>query len=318
MPELYPPIEQYADGFLEVGDGQRIYWQQSGNPDGRPAVVLHGGPGSNSTPGLRRSFNPAKYRIIQFDQRGCGQSTPDAADPTTSLETNTTWHLLADIEALREHLGISKWLVFGASWGATLGFLYAEQHPERTTALVLVAVTSGRRREIDWMARGGVADFYPEQWEQFLAVIQPADRVDPLAAYNRMLNDPDAAVRQQAADAWVTWESSYLTLEPEEPFSGAFADPRYRYRFARVVTHYWSHDCWLEDDQIVRDADKLKDIPGAMVHGRLDLGGPLITAWEMHRRWPRAELTVVGTGGHSGGGGMSQALVAAVDRFADG
>ena len=318
VPELYPPIEPYDQGMLDVGDGQQIHWSTSGNPDGRPAVLLHGGPGSESRPGIRRAFNPDAYRIIQFDQRGCGLSTPDAADPETSLEANTTWHLLADIERLREHLQVERWVVFGASWGAALGILYAETHPDRTAALILVAVTAGRRREIDWMARGGVADFFPEQWERFLSVIPESEQADPLAAYDRMLNDPDAAIRQRAADAWVTWETSYLTLNQEEPFSGRFADPRYRYRFARVVTHYWSHDCWLEDDQLLRGAGRLADIPGAMVHGRLDLGGPLLTAWELKERWPGGELTVIDTAGHSDGPGMTEAMVAAVDRFAAG
>lgn len=316
MPDLYPPIEPYADGFLEVTDGQRIYWMTSGNPQGTPAVVLHGGPGSGSTPGLRRSFDPERYRVVQVDQRGCGRSTPDAGDPGTSLEANTTWHLIDDIERLREHLGVDRWVVFGASWGSTLGIAYAERHPDRVIALILVAVTAGRRREVDWMARGGVADFFPREWEAFISLLPEEERSDPVRAYDRMLNDPDARVRQQAADAWTTWESSYLTLNQQEPFSGRFADPMYRYRFARVVTHYWSHDCWLRGDQLLDEMGTLADIPGAMVHGRLDLGGPLITAWEVKQRWPRGELTIIDTAGHSDGPGMTEAVVVAVDRFA--
>ncbi len=313
----YREIEPYDHGMLDVGDGNRIYWETCGDPEGKPAVVFHGGPGSGCSPGMRRAFDPDAYRIVLFDQRGSGRSTPHAADPDTDLGTNTTWHLLRDIELLREHLGIDRWLVFGGSWGATLAILYAEQHPDRVSELVLAAVTNTRRWEVDWMYRGGVAPLLPVQWERFRAGVPEADRDgDLLDAYRRLVNDPDADVRRQAADEWCRWELSYIADEPEEdPFIGRFADPRYRLCFARVVTHYFSHDAWLEDGQLLRDAARLADIPGVMIHGRLDLGSPLRTAWEMERAWARGELVIVGGAGHSGSA-MDRELVRATDRFA--
>ncbi|MGD9933732.1 MAG: prolyl aminopeptidase [Dehalococcoidia bacterium] len=315
---LYPPIEPYTHGMLDVGDGQRISFEECGNPDGRPAVVLHGGPGSGCTPFQRRFFNPARYRVVLFDQRGCGRSTPHAGDPRTSLEVNTTWHLLGDIERLREHLGIERWLVFGGSWGATLGLLYAETYPVRVSALVLGGVTTTRRREVDWLFRGGVAPLFPEQWAALLdGIPPPMDRSDPVEAYARLLEDSDAAIREQAALNWCRWESVSISATPGPPLAARFKDPAYRMAFARIVTHYFRHTAWLEEGQVLRDAGRLAGIPGAMVHGRLDLQAPLLTAWELSRAWPDGELVVVDNAGHaSSEPGIPERLVEATDRFA--
>ena len=314
---LYPEIEPYEHGMLDVGDGNAVYWELCGNPDGAPAVVLHGGPGAGTHPILRRFFDPGAYRIVLFDQRGSGRSTPHAADPATDLSANTTPHLLADIERLRDHLSVDRWLVFGESWGAALALLSAETHPERVAALVVSGVTTGRRREIDWMCRGGVAPLLPGEWERFLAAVPEDDRAgDPVAAYHRLLNDPDPEVRQRAADEWCRWELSYIADEPEEdPFIGRFADPRFRLGFARLVTHYFLHDAWLEEGQLLRDAHRLAGIPGVMIHGRRDIASPLISAWEMKGAWPTAELRIVAAGGH-GGGAMDAEVIRAIDGFA--
>lgn len=251
-----------------------------------------------------------------FDQRGSGRSTPHAADPDTDLSTNTTWHLLGDIELLREQLGIDRWLVLGSSWGATLAIMYGEQLPERVSEIVLGAVTNTRRLELDWMYRGGVAPLLPAQWERFRqGVPRTARNSDLLEAYYRLLNGPDLDVRRRAADDWCRWELSYISSDPEEePFTGRFADPRYRMGFARLVTHYFRHGAWIRDGSLLANAYRLAQIPGVMVHGRLDIGSPLLTAWEMKRAWPRADLVVVPDAGH-GGDAMSREVVRATDRF---
>ncbi len=266
---LYPELEPYDDGMLDVGDGQRIHWEASGNPHGKPAVDFHGGPGGAAHPVSRRFFDPDRYRIILFDQRGSGRSTPYVADPETDLAANTTWHLLRDIELLRAHLDIDRWLVFGGSWGSTLALLYAEQFPERVTELVLAAVTNTTRREIDWMYRGGVAPLLPAEWHRFRSAVPEADRDgDMLEVYHRLLGDRDPQVRRRAADEWCRWELAYVASGPEDdPFTGRFADPRYRLAFARTVTHYFLHDAWLEDRQLLRDADRLADNPGSWSTG---------------------------------------------------
>lgn len=315
---LYPPIEPYAHGMFDAGDGQRIYVEECGNPDGKPAVVLHGGPGSGCTPFQRRFFDPARYRVVLFDQRGCGRSTPHAGDVRTSLEVNTTWHVLADIERLRAHLGIDRWLVFGGSWGATLGLLYAETHPDRVSALVLGGVTTTRRREVDWLFRGGVAPLFPAEWAALLAGIPAGmDRSDPVEAYARLLADPGPAVREAAAVNWCRWESASVSATPGPALAARFEDQAYRLAFARIVTHYFRHDAWLEEGQILRDAGRLSGIPGVMVQGRLDLQAPLLTAWELSRAWPDGELVVIDNAGHaSHEPGVPEQLVAATDRFA--
>ena len=316
--ELYPEIEPYERGMLDVGDGNLVYWEACGNPRGKPAVVLHGGPGSGCSPAHRRFFDPAAYRVVLFDQRGSGRSTPHAGALATDLASNTTRHLLADIERLRAHLAIDRWLVFGGSWGATLAILYAERHPDRVTGLVMGGVTMTRRQELDWLYRGGVARFLPEQWARFRAGVPVAERDgDLIEAYHRLLHDPDPAVRQAAAAAWCAWDSAAMSLPSRPALAGRFADPAYAMAFARVVTHYFRHGAWLEEDQLLREAGTLAGIPGIMVHGRLDLGSPLVTAWELGQAWPSAELVVVEGAGHTvDQAAMAHHLVRATDRLA--
>lgn len=311
----YPPVEPHETGLLDVGDGHALYWEVCGNPDGRPAVVLHGGPGSGCSPGMRRYFDPERYRVVLFDQRNCGRSVPSATEPQVDLSTNTTPHLVADIEALREHVGVDRWLVWGGSWGVTLGLAYAERHPERVTELVLLAVTNGTRREVEWITRD-MGRVFPREWERFRDGVRPADRDGDLcAAYGRLLHDPDPAVRARAAQDWCDWEDVHVSLAPDAEPRLSVADPAFQLGFARVVTHYWANDCFLRDGQLLRDAGRLAGIPGVLVHGRFDVSGPLDTAWHLHRAWPGSELVVVGDAGH-GGGSMSAAGVAATDRFA--
>lgn len=313
MSVLYPEIEPYEHGMLDVGDGNLVYWETCGNPNGKSALVLHGGPGSGCSVRMRRYFNPDVYRIVLFDQRNCGRSTPHASDPTTDLSVNTTEHLLADIERLRQHLGINRWLLFGGSWGSTLGLAYAERHAQRVTEIVLVGVTTTRRSEIDWLYRG-VAPLFPAQYARFRAPTVKQDG-DLVAAYYRLLNHPDPAVRSQAAMDWVTWEDSLVSTDPE--YKPEPPEPAWAMAFARIVTHYFHHQAWLEEEQLLRNADKLAGIPGVMVQGRLDFGGPLVTAWELAQAWPDGELMVIQGAGHTArDAGMTEAVIAATDRFA--
>ena len=320
MSGLYPEIEPFEHGMLEVGDGHSIYWEACGNPDGKPAVVLHGGPGSGRSTRMRRLFDPDAYRVILFDQRGCGRSTPHASEPDADLSTNTTWHLVADIERLREHLGLGRWLVFGGSWGSELALAYAERHPDRATELVLWGVPTAGRADFDWLFRGGLGRFLPEQWERLLDALPETDREgDPVEAFHRLLFDDDAEVRRRAALAWCTWESASPDWPPTEGLDSRFEDPAFALAFARLVTHYARHDAWLEDGQLLRDAGSLVSIPGAIVNGRFDLQAPLGGAWALHRVWPAAELVVVDEAGHAyDHPGITEALVSATDRFVAG
>jgi proline iminopeptidase len=307
---LYPDIEPFRSGRLDAGDGQSLYWEACGTAAATPAVVLHGGPGSGCTPEHRRFFDPARYSVVLLDQRGCGRSTPPASDPGTSLAPITTAAMVADLERLRAHLGIDRWLVFGTSWGATLALAYAERYPQRVAALVLAAVTTTRRSEIDWLYRG-VARFLPAEYERFRAG-RDGDLVE---VYARLLHDPDPAVRAAAADAWSRWELAVVGADPWPPGWGS---PAFRLGRARIVTHVFRHAAWLEDDALLRGAAALAGIPGVMVHGRLDLGSPLTTAWELAAAWPDGELQVVDGAGHGAGEpGMAAAVVAATDRFAE-
>lgn len=314
---LYPEIEPYAHDLLPVGDGNLIYWETCGNPQGKPAVVLHGGPGSGCSTGMRRFFDPNAYRIVLFDQRNCGRSTPRASDPAADLAFNTTAHLIADLERLRTHLAIERWLVYGGSWGSTLGLAYAERYPERVTALMLVGVTMTRRSEIDWLYRG-VAPLFPTEWERFRASV-PMDmrNGDLVEAYYRLLNDPDPLVCQQAAQAFHDWEFGLMSIDPNAKPSGAWLNPEFQLTRARIVTHYFHHNAWLAENELLQNAHRLAGIPGVMVQGRLDLGGPLVTAWELAQAWPAGELVIVNNAGHSPNDpGMSDAVIAATDRFA--
>jgi proline iminopeptidase len=317
MSVLYPEIEPYERGMLDVGEGHHVYWETCGNPTGKPSVVLHGGPGSGCTPGWRRFFNPDAYRVILFDQRGCGRSTPLASDPAADLSTNTTHHLLADIERLRAHLGVERWLVFGGSWGSTLGLAYAEMHPERVSELVLFSVATTTRREVEWITRD-MGRVFPVEWERFRDGVPAADRGGSLVdAYSRLLHDPDPTVREKAAAEWCAWEDAHVSLQPGHQPSPRYRDPMFRMGFARLVTHYWRHAAWLEDGILQREAKCLAGIPGVLVQGRLDVSGPPDVAWQLTQNWPDAELVLVDQAGHGAGGpGVNEVLIAATDRFA--
>jgi proline iminopeptidase len=317
-PRPYPETEPYERGMLDVGDGQRVYWKTCGNPRGTPAVVFHGGPGSGCTPGWLSYFDPEAYRVVLFDQRGCGRSTPNAGDPAVDLATNTTHHLLADVELLRRHLRVERWLVFGGSWGSTLGLAYAERHPDRVAALVLFSVTTTSRRDVEWVTRD-MGRIFPAEWTRFRDGVPAADRDGNLAsAYARLLRDPDPAVREKAARDWCDWEGAHVATVPGHRPDPRYEDPTFRMVFARLVTHYWSNAAWLDEGVLVREAGRLTGVPGVLVHGRLDISSPPDNAWEIARAWPDGELVLVDEAGHGAGHhGMSEVLLAAIDRFAD-
>ena len=320
MREPYPAIEPHRHGMLPVGDDHEIYWEECGNPAGKAAVVLHGGPGSGCTAWHRRLFDPARYRVVLFDQRGCGRSTPHAGSEPAALEANTTPHLLADIELLREHLGIERWLVWGGSFGCELALAYAQLHADRVSEMVLWGITTGRRREADWLFRGGVGVMLPEQWERFTDGLPDGEfDGDPVAGYRRLLLDEDPATCRRAAESWCMWESATPDWPPRPGLAERFRDPTFALGFSRLVTHYVHHDLWIEDGSLLRDAGRLAGIPGALIHGRYDLQAPLGSAWDLHRAWPEATLDVVDGAGHSpGASATSDRLIAATDRFADG
>ena len=316
MAEPYPPIEPYDHGMLDVGDDNLVYWETCGNPEGKPALWVHGGPGGGSTANARRKFDPARYRAVLFDQRGCGRSLPHASDPATDMSVNTTDHLIADMERLREHLGIDRWLLCGGSWGSTLVLAYAERYPHRVSEIVLVSVTTTRRSEIDWLYRG-VGCFFPEEWERFRDGVPEADRGgDLLAAYARLLEHPDPLVREQAALDWSAWEDAVLSLEPNGTLK-SFSDRPSADMLAlvRICAHYFSNGAWLEESALLRDAGRLTGIPGVLIHGRLDLSGPLHTAWALAKAWPDAQLHAISDSGHKGSGTMSDRLLGALDDF---
>ena len=310
---MYPDIEPYDRGLLDVGEGNAIYWECCGNPDGQPAVYVHGGPGSGCTPGARRFFDPGKYRIVLFDQRGCGRSEPLLSD-RSHLQFNTTQHLIRDLEALRKHLCIERWIMLGISWGTTLALAYAEGFPQRVRALVLACVTTTSRREVEWITRG-VAPIFPQQWERFAGHIPASLKGRRIVdAYAELLFDNDPSVSAAAAAEWCAWEDSHVSLAPGYAPNPRFADPEFRLRFARLVTHYWRHAAFLEDEQLLRDAGALNATPGILIHGRHDVSSPLETAWKLHQRWPESELHVVDDAGH-GGGSLPERVVAVLDWF---
>ena len=319
MAPLYPAIEPFASGMLDVGDGQQVYWEQAGSAEGRPAVVLHGGPGSGCTPWHRRLFDPAAYRVVLFDQRGCGRSRPHASEPAATLDENTTQHLIADIERLREHLGIDRWLVWGGSWGSVLALAYAEQHPARVPDMILWGIATGRRSEEDWLFRGGAARFFPEEWQRLLDGLPEHLRDDPVAGYRELLARPDAEVRARAAAAWCLWESATPDWPPRTGLAERFRDDRFAMAFARLVTHYVHHHHFVGDGALLASIDRLHDVRALLVQARYDLQSPLGSAWELHRAWPGSELVVVGDAGHSPAAPtMASALVDASDRLAGG
>lgn len=310
---LYPPVEPHAEGLLDVGDGHRIHWEVSGNPGGKPVVFLHGGPGSGSTPMQRRLFDPAAYRIVLFDQRGCGRSTPSVREPDTDMAANTTWHLVADMEALRGHLDVERWQLFGGSWGATLAMAYAQTFPERVSEIVLRGVFLLRERELDWMYRGGAGNLFPQEWARFASLVPDGD---VLAGYHRLVNDPDPAVRAEAASAWSNWEGATVSLTPNPGLAATYADPAFAVPFARIALHYFTRGGWLEPDQLVRDAGKLAGIPGRIIQGRYDAVCPPVTAWDLHRAWPDSTLQLLPQAGHAvTDRGVLDALLEATDEF---
>ncbi|MEU6077831.1 prolyl aminopeptidase [Micromonospora sp. NPDC047074] len=316
MAQRYRLVEPDAHGMLDVGDGQLVYWETCGNPDGKPAVVLHGGPGSGCTPSWRTFFDPARYRVVLFDQRGCGRSTPHAADADVDLSTNTTDHLIADIELLREHLGVDRWLVLGASWGSCLALAYAQRHPRRVSELVLFSVTAGTRRELDWITRD-MGRVFPAEWARFRDGVPPADRDGDLAdAYARLLADPDPAVREQAARDWCAWEDSHVATAPGHRPDPRYDDPVFRMAMVRLVTHYWRHGCFLPEGQILREMGRLAGIPGVLLHGRLDISSPADIPWQLAQAWPDARLELLEAAGHGSRNGMAERVVAALDDFA--
>ncbi len=317
MRTLYPEIEPYDSGMLDVGDGQQVYFETSGNPDGKPVVFLHGGPGGGSTPSHRRLFDPERYRIVLLDQRNCGRSLPHASDPDADLSANTTWNLVSDLEKLREHLEIERWQVFGGSWGSALALAYAETHPERVTELIVRGIFTLRPAELDWFYEGGAAALFPDLWEGFVEPVPPAERGHLIRAYSRLLADEDPAVHGPAAIAWSRWESSTITLLPRPEVVETFTEEKYAVAFARIENHYFMNGGWFEEDQLIRDAYKLEGIPGVIVQGRYDVCTPAMTAWDLHRAWPEAELNIVADAGHAyDEPGILDALIEATDRFA--
>ena len=309
---LYPEIEPYASGHLDVGDGHVIYWERVGTPGAKPAVFLHGGPGGTISPTHRRLFDPELYDVTLFDQRGCGKSTP-AAD----LNANTTWHLVDDIERLRTMAGAEKWLVFGGSWGSTLALAYAEKFPERVSELVVRGIYTLTRAELDWYYQFGVSEMFPDKWERFIAPIPPEERHEMMFAYHRRLTHEDKNVRLAAAKAWAIWEGETITLLPQPSTSTAFEADDFAYAFARIENHFFVNAGWLDEGQLIRDAGRLKDIPGVIVHGRYDLPCPAKYAWALHKAWPTAEFHLIEGAGHAySEPGILDQLICATDRFA--
>lgn len=301
--------------MLGVGDSQQIYWECSGNPDGRPVVHLHGGPGSGCVPQARRYFDPAIYKIVLTDQRGCGRSRPHVQE-ISDLKVNTTADLVEDLERLRKHLRIERWAILGASWGTTLGLAYAQAFPHRVTAMVLACVTTTSRREVKWITQD-VGRIFPEQWERFASVgaLDRNPRVSPVDAYAELVFSEDAAVRELAASEWCLWEDTHVSLAPGYAPNQRFEDPAFRLLFTRLVTHYWGHAAFLPDDQLIRNAALLNDTPGVLLHGRYDISSPLETAWRLHRAWQGSVLRSIDDAGH-GGGALTESIVEAMNQVA--
>lgn len=311
--ELYPEIAPFCTGKLSVSDGHQIYFEESGNPNGKPVLFVHGGPGGGTDAKYRRFFNPDVYRIILFDQRGCGQSLPYA-----SLDHNTTWDLVADMEAIRKHFGIEKWMLFGGSWGSTLAIAYAETHPERVTELVLRGIFLGRKQELDWLYQSGASTVFPEFWLDYLKPIPAAERLDMVKAYYARLTSDDEQVRIEAAKAWSLWEGSTSKLHVDEGLRARFGAADFAVAIARIECHYFINGCFLKSDsQLLDDVSRIRHIPCVIVQGRYDMVCPIATAYELHQAWPEAEFVVVPDAGHSmSEPGITHALVTAADKFA--
>lgn len=310
---LYPVIEPFDSGHLDVGDGHEVYWERCGTKGAKPVVFLHGGPGGGVMPDQRRQWDPAKYDIMLFDQRGCGRSRPHA-----NLEANTTWHLVDDIERLRKMMGVEKWQVFGGSWGSTLALAYAETHPQHVSELVLRGIFTLRKLELDWFYQYGASLLFPDKWEGYLAPIPEAERDDLMSAYHRLLTGDDEAKKLEAAKAWSTWEGSAITLLPNPTLTEGFGDDYFAIAFARIENHFFVNGGFMEDGQLIRDAHKLKGIPGVIVQGRYDACTPMRTAWDLHKAWPEADFHVINDAGHAfSEPGILDALIRATDKFAE-
>lgn len=310
---LYPDLQPYRTGRLRVSGPHELYFEESGNPQGKCVVFLHGGPGGGTEPRMRRYFDPARYRIVLFDQRGCGKSTPFA-----SLEENTTWHLVEDVEALRRHLGVERWLVFGGSWGSTLALAYAETHPERVTELVLRGIFLIRRAEIQWFYQEGTSWIFPDAWREYLEHIPEAERGDLLSAYYTRLTSPNRSVQQEAARIWSMWEGRTSRLIPDPELIARTGGDEFSLAFARIEAHYFKHDAWLTEGRgLLENIDRIRHIPGVIVQGRYDVVCPVKSAWDLHASWPESELLIVPDAGHSASEpGIVHELVRATDRFA--
>lgn len=318
MKNYFPPIEPYEDGFLDGGAGHKIYWAASGTPGGVPALILHGGPGSGSSSGQRRMWDPRRYQIIQMDQRNCGRSTPPASDPDVSLDGNTTTDLIADIEQLRQHLGIDRWVLWGGSWGTTLALAYAEKHPEHVRALVLVFMMLARRSDLRWLYQE-MGRYFPEEWATFRAGAGDGNEDDLLGAYHRMLNEShDAGTQRTAALNWCAWENIISSLDPGWKPTPSYDNIDFCLQFSRITAHYFSHDAFLEPGQILRDAYRLAGIPGEIIHGREDRANPYDMAWQLAQKWPNADLrTLPGVGHTPTSPAAAEAVLSAIERFAD-
>lgn len=310
---LYPPLEPFEHGFLDTGDGHRVYWELCGNPHGKAAVFLHGGPGSGCSPAHRQLFDPQRYKVLLFDQRGCGRSTPHA-----SLENNTTWHLVSDIERLRtDIMGTERWLVFGGSWGSTLALAYGQTHPQHVSAMVLRGIFCLRRAELRWFYQEGASWLFPDHWEAYVAPIPPDERGDLIAAYRKRLTSNDPREQLCAAKAWSKWEDSTITLLPSARHQQSHASDHAALAFARIENHYFVHGGFMEEGQLIRDAYKLHAIPATIVQGRYDICTPARTAWELHRAWPQATFHMVPDAGHAfDEPGTLACLIAATDAYA--
>ncbi len=310
---LFPPIDPFETGMLNVSDVHSIYYEVSGAPNGQPVIVCHGGPGGGSTPSMRRYFDPSRYKIILFDQRGCGRSTPHA-----SLDDNSTWRLVEDMEKIRRHLEVDAWQVFGGSWGSTLALAYAQTHPDRTLALVLRGIFTLRRQELLWFYQEGASWIYPDAWEAFIAPIPPAERDDMMAAYYRRLTSDDRAVQLEAAKAWSVWEGGTVSLYPSPERMTSFSNDGFAIAFARIECHYFVNGGFFDrDDHIIANMEKVRRIPGVIVQGRYDVVTPMKTAWELHQAWPEADFMLVDDAGHAASEpGIIDALVRATNKFA--
>lgn len=313
--ELYPPIEPHRSGLLPVGDGQQIWWEECGTPDGRPVLVVHGGPGGGCTPQMRRHYDPTAYRIILFDQRGCGRSLPHASDPAVSLDSNTTWHLVEDMEALRRALGVQRWVLSGGSWGSALALAYAETHPDRVIAMVLRGIFTLRRSEIRWVYEDGASRLLPERWQQFRDAVPRRERGDLVTAYRALLESGDRDTRVRAARAWTRWETAGMLLHPDAHIERLFAQPDFAVAFARIERHYVAHGGFFAEGQLLADAGRLREIPGVILQGRYDLCTPPVTAWDLHHAWPGSQLHIIEDEGHRLTGATAR-MIEATDRFA--